>query len=119
MKTWILLLFQVGCFHVLRGPAPIQIVHGQRDPDAAQSLNYMTVLPDHCEVIAVNAHGKGSWSEGYKILVQCNGDELKYFLKVLLILDTFPRDQLMLKIITDNPTTSPSRACQGRVREPI
>ncbi|KAH8889032.1 hypothetical protein GQ53DRAFT_653075 [Thozetella sp. PMI_491] len=43
----------------------------------------IAVLPPGCEVVAVNAHGKGSWSAGYKIDVELNGEKKEYFLKIL------------------------------------
>lgn len=43
------------------------------------------MLPAGCEVFAVNPHGKGSWSAGYKVEVESDGNELEFFLKVLLI----------------------------------
>lgn len=48
------------------------------------------MLPAGCEIIAVNPHGKGSWSAGYKVEIESDGEELEYFLKVLLILQDNP-----------------------------
>lgn len=47
------------------------------------------MLPASCEVIAVNPHGKGSWSAGYKVEIESHGNELEYFLKVLIILKLY------------------------------
>ncbi|KAK8108325.1 Fructosamine kinase-domain-containing protein [Apiospora kogelbergensis] len=38
----------------------------------------LAALPEGC-VTAVNPHGKGSWSSGYKVDVEANGEEHKFF----------------------------------------
>ncbi|KAK8130789.1 hypothetical protein PG999_003169 [Apiospora kogelbergensis] len=42
----------------------------------------LAALPEGC-VTAVNPHGKGSWSSGYKVDVEANGEEHKFFLKII------------------------------------
>ncbi|KAG6368320.1 hypothetical protein INS49_002525 [Diaporthe citri] len=41
------------------------------------------VLPTGCEVIAVEPHGKGSWSTGYKVEAESHGQKLGFFLKII------------------------------------
>jgi hypothetical protein len=38
-----------------------------------------------CKVISVTPHGKGTWSAGYKVDVEVNGEEKEYFLKVKIV----------------------------------
>jgi hypothetical protein len=39
-------------------------------------------LPSGCEILAVAEHGTSSWSRGYKIETQVDGENQDYFLKV-------------------------------------
>ncbi|KAI1109209.1 Fructosamine kinase-domain-containing protein [Nemania sp. NC0429] len=43
----------------------------------------LAALPNGCEVVSVSPHGKGSWSSGYKIDIDADGEEHEYFLKVI------------------------------------
>jgi len=40
------------------------------------------VLPPGSEVVDVHEHGTASWSSGYKVDVEVDGEEKEYFLKV-------------------------------------
>lgn len=42
----------------------------------------LQALPSDCKIIAVTEHGTASWSSGYKIEVEVNGEEKDFFLKV-------------------------------------
>ncbi|KAI1264795.1 Fructosamine/Ketosamine-3-kinase [Xylariaceae sp. FL1019] len=47
----------------------------------------LAVLPEGCEVISTNPHGKGSWTTGYKIDIEVDGIEKEFFLKIIRRVD--------------------------------
>ncbi|KAH8653736.1 Fructosamine kinase-domain-containing protein [Xylariales sp. PMI_506] len=69
----------------------------------------LAALPPGCEVVAVNSHGKGSWSAAYKIDVEVNVTEAEYLLKVLhrpnhqeMALGEFESQKKLAKYLPDN-----------------
>ncbi|KAI1347589.1 Fructosamine kinase-domain-containing protein [Xylaria sp. FL0043] len=40
-------------------------------------------MPSGSRVLSVSPHGKGSWSSGYKVDIEVDGEESEYFLKVI------------------------------------
>ncbi|KAI0160684.1 Fructosamine kinase-domain-containing protein [Xylariaceae sp. FL1272] len=55
--------------------------------DEAFDPAILAALPEGCEVISTNPHGKGSWSTGYQIDIEVDGIEKEYFLKIIRRVD--------------------------------
>ncbi|KAK9421401.1 putative protein-ribulosamine 3-kinase [Seiridium unicorne] len=69
----------------------------------------LAAMPSGCAVIAVNPHGTSSWSAGYKVDIEVDGEESKYFLKVIhrprhieLALGEFESQKEIQRYLPDN-----------------